>query len=112
MRETPNSIILTLCRHCGEEVEIFWSEIERIIAFKQDLFNPQIVVLEIHAERAVWEVDAADCSGFETFTHLLCQRLTGMQPFAQWWTRVTDPLGRQESHELYVRSSDHCLAGG
>lgn len=104
MRETPTSLILHLCRHGGAEAEIRWREIERIAAFKQDLFNPQIVVLEIRTADAVWEIDATDCSGFEPFSHLLAQRLDGMQPYSRWWPQVTDPLGRQESIDLYVRA--------
>lgn len=104
MRVTPTSLVLTLRRHCGVEAEIAWSEITRITAFKQDLFNPQIVVLEVHAGSAVWEVDASDCGGFEVFSHLLSQRLAGLRPYVEWWPQVIDPLGRQESLDLYVRS--------
>lgn len=103
MRETPTSITLSLQRHAGSEATITWSEIERITAFKQDLFNPQIVVLEIRTAAATWEIDAADCAGFETFSHLLSRRLAGMPSYATWWPTVTDPLGRQEDVVIYVR---------
>lgn len=103
MRETPTSIILNLQRHGGDEAEIAWTAIERITAFKQDLFNPQIVVLEFRTAAATWEVDATDCGGFEAFTHLLTQRLHGMPAYADWWPAVTNPLGRQEDTILYRR---------
>jgi len=103
MHVTPTAITLTLKRHCGIEVEIAWSDIVRITACKQDLFNPQIVVLEIHAGADVWEVDASDCGGFEVFSHILSQRLTSLRSYAEWWPQVIDPLARQESLDLYVR---------
>jgi hypothetical protein len=104
MRETPTSLILALKRHGGDEAEIVWSAIERITAFKQDLFDPQIVVLEIRTPGGCWEIDAADCGGFAPFSHLLSARLPGMPAHAQWWPKVTDPLGRQEEHILFQRS--------
>ncbi len=104
MRVTPTSIVLTLRRHCGVEAEITWREITQITAYKQDLFNPQIVVLEIHAGSAVWEIDAADFGGFEIFSHIFAQHLAGLQPFATWWPLVIDPLGHQEGLDLYVRT--------
>lgn len=103
MRETPTSIILNLCRHGGDEATITWAEVEKITAFKQDLFNPQIVILELRTADATWEVDAVDCAGFETFSHLLVRRLPGMMPYTSWWQLVTDPLGRQEDVVLYAR---------
>ena len=104
MRETESAIILTLVRHGGDEVEIAWSAIESITAYKQDLFNPQIVVLEIRTAEMAWEIDAKDCSGFVIFSHLLSKYLPGFSPYATWWPMVTDPLGRQEEHCLYRRS--------
>lgn len=105
MRETPTSIIIPLRRHGGAEVEIHWQEIECLSACKQDLFNPQVVVLEVRTAQAVWEIEAADCNGFETFSHLLNRRLTGMTPFSHWWPQATDPLRRQEAVVLYSRSN-------
>lgn len=101
MRETPTSIILTLRRHGGESVELAWSDIVRVTAFKQDLFNPQVVVLEICTADGTWEVDAGDCGGFEIFSTILVRCLPGMPPHATWWPTVTDPLGRQEDVLLY-----------
>lgn len=101
MRETPTSIILTLRRHGGESVEIAWKDIEHITAFKQDLFNPQIVVLELGTSTGTWEVDAGDCGGFEIFSTILVRSLPGMPAHETWWPTVTDPLGRQEDVVLY-----------
>ena len=103
MHETPTSIILNLRRHGGDQAEITWADVVRVTAFKQDLFNPQIVVLELRTAAATWEVDAADCGGFEGFAPLLARRLPGMQAYAAWWPTVTDPLGRQEDVVLYLR---------
>lgn len=103
MLETEKGIILTLMRHGGDEVEIAWSAIESIIAYKQDLFNPQIVVLEIRTASLSWEVDAKDCSGFVIFSRILVKYLPGFPSHATWWSMVTDPLGRQEEHCLFRR---------
>lgn len=103
MRETPTALAITLRRHGGAEAVIVWSAIARITAYKQDLFNPQVVVLEVATPDATWEIDASDCGGFEAFSHLLAQRLPGMTPYASWWPAVTDPLGRQEDTVLYRR---------
>lgn len=101
MRQTPTSITLTLRRHGGEVVEIHWRDIERITAFKQDLFNPQIVVLEVATAAGIWEIDAADCGGFDIFTAIVRKQLDAMPEHAHWWPTVTDPLGRQEDVVLY-----------
>lgn len=104
MRETQTSIIINLRRHDGEKVEITWTKIDRITVFKQDLFNPQIVIMEIRSGSETWEVDAADCAGFETFCHILGKRLKGIPPYESWWPVVTDPLGRQLDVILYERA--------
>jgi len=101
MRQTPTSIILELQRHGGEEVEFTWSTIQRISAFKQDLFNPQVVIMEISTADGSWEVEANDCAGFIIFAALCCHHLPQMPPHDDWWPRVTDPLGRQEDVLLY-----------
>jgi hypothetical protein len=104
MHETPTSLVLTLLRHNGEEVEITWSEVQCISAFKQDLFNPQIVVLEFCCTDANWEIDAQDCQGFAFFSQILARHLPEVTPFEVWWPAVTNPLGRQDVVTLYNRS--------
>jgi len=103
MHESSTGLTLSLKRHNGDEVEIAWDSIEQIVAFRQDLFNPQIVVLEIRTSAGNWEIDAADCGGFTVFSHLLSARLPGMRTLAQWWPIVTDPLIREEEHLIYRR---------
>jgi hypothetical protein len=100
-----HACILALRRHGGARVEIPWAEVERITAAKQDLFDPSVVILELATcAGLVWEVEVADCGGFEAFTDLLARHLPGIPPYAAWWPMATDPAGRHRTVVVYQRA--------
>jgi len=81
-----------------------WGRLRRIAAFKQDLFNPEVISLAIATDTDELELDEADGGPWPEFTALLESHLDGVTPHAEWWDRVIDPVIKHDEVELYVRS--------
>jgi hypothetical protein len=106
VRETDEALTLTLSRQGGITSEVRWLDIVSIVAFKQDLFNPTIVILELLTTTGRIQMGEADCGGYGIFTQVLERHLRGVVPYERWWAKVTNPLTYHQDIVIYRREPE------
>jgi hypothetical protein len=104
MHADAKAFTIQLSRHDGHTLTVPWSDVDKIVAFKQDLFNPNIILLEMTTKDGSYEIVEDDCGGYEALMRVLRERLRNVTSYDSWWIRVTNPLSYHEEVLIYDSS--------
>ncbi|MFW5846272.1 MAG: hypothetical protein ACOCXJ_08595 [Planctomycetota bacterium] len=97
---------LVLWQSSARETAIPWQDITCIRAYKQDMFNPQIVNLLIETRDGEVEIQEQDVESYRFFHDVLERRLGCSMAYEDWWQQVTQPSTHLDEFVIVDRSAE------
>ncbi len=86
------------------DVQFHWLEINRIVAYKRDLFTYDCICMFVaQADGAGVELNE-EMDGWKPFCEVLPEVLPGCESFGDWFGRVAFPAFATNPTELYARA--------
>ncbi|MFC5863896.1 hypothetical protein ACFPT7_16425 [Acidicapsa dinghuensis] len=83
-------------------VQLRWNAIERVNAFKRDIFAYDLICLAIFFEDQTIELDE-QMEGWEPAVKALAEHLPGMPSYLNWWKQVAHPAFETSFTVLFSR---------
>ena len=86
----------------GRHSRVEWSQVNRINAFKRDLFSVDLICLEFHQEgvEAPVEIDE-EMDGYAVLKKILPDKFEGFD--RDWWPKVAHPAFATNFSKLWAR---------
>lgn len=85
-------------------VSISWTKVDRIVAFKIDLFTYDEIRLFISQSEGSGLEISEETKGWDEFVEALPEHLQASVPFAEWFPKVAFPAFETNETEIFLKS--------